>query len=297
MSEELLIYADIHDAMRGDGFTLKDVHKCRGTIAGDKDTCIDWIQRNCARPVKILQEKFEAGEQGPSTSLAARMMDNLELDEGIDSGYISKPQSEELLPAPVHKTLDNTVKYVDSPHIATAADAAVPPAATTRIPSMEDDFYLPKSREDQLQLTMKKMLKQQTGDTTSERSVSSSRSTAAAGGSSDEWDHVRQGLKQRFGEDYYAGLRGDILDKDNDKTAANPVSVSATTTSSSRVVTAADVHIPTTSTTSATTSHNNRVAGINKSTGTVRRPAPPIPSTPPVGQQVSGDIVSYHANI
>ena len=193
----------------------------------------------------------------------------------MDSGYISKPQSTEL------------------PRVRGEPEQQYPPPhpQQTRVSSMEEeDVFTPRAYDDHIQRSYKFI------DRTapkSERLIPSMSAGSTMGGmserssvhgSSAEWDHVRRGLQQKFGEDYYAGLRGDYILKNinsgkNDAKNPNgtaevvapaPVSVpKPAPVSASRVVTA-DIHTP-----APMSPKTGKIAGINKSTN--RRPAPPVP--------------------
>ena len=232
-SKELEIYDEILHSVDQQGYNLQDVHTCRTTVPGSKESAVDWINQNCKPSFKQTLANFEK-RASHSDENSFPPIESLELDERAgDSGYISKTHSKEL--PNLNKTHNQTQNdYNDDLPPPPQLNYAEPPTPTPpRISSMdEEDVFAPREWEDQLRHSMKFIDRTQakserqapvlaalsgTGYGSSNGSVSG----GVGKGTSAEWDHVRQGLQQKFGADYYAGLRGDILEKVNTNTGNN----------------------------------------------------------------------------
>ena len=220
-SKELELYAEILHCVDQQGYNLHDVHTCRTTVPGSKENAVDWIRQNCKPSFKKTRANFEKrASQSDENSIP--LIESLKLDERAagDSGYFSKAQTKELPNLnnlSEHQAQNDYNEDFPPPPL----NLIIPP----RISSMdeEEDVFAEIEWEDQLQQSMKFISRTQAkserhspvpafsgvGPGGSDGSVSA----GVGKGTSAEWDHVRRGLQQKFGADYYMGLRGDILDK------------------------------------------------------------------------------------
>lgn len=219
------IYSELLQLVDDQGYNLLDVHSCRTNIAGNKEESIDWINRNCNPSFLKVQGNFEkrASQSGDSfVPMELDLQENNERRATTDSGYLSKHNTEDLTTVRGESELGAVGgRLVPEAAESGSEDTINAPPAERIISAEEEDIFTEKPWDEQIKSSYKFIdrtaPKSERGGVRAPVSSEAGLEAGAGGkagigaGWGKDWEHVRQDLQRKFGDDYYAGLRGDYI--------------------------------------------------------------------------------------